>query len=79
MKRRKAFIISSTGFLSCYEITKKIDPYHLDPHEVQEIVKRDDAGALGVDLGDHLLQLVPLGLEAERPHGDFELSSVDGA
>ena len=45
----------------------------------QELVVVDDAGAVGVNVLDHLLDLFALGLEAEGAHGDLEFLLVDVA
>lgn len=38
---------------------------HLGGHHRQEVVEADGAGAVGVHVGDHLLHLLLLGLEAQ--------------
>jgi len=50
---------------------------HFDGHEFHEIVKRDGARVVAVYLTDHLLDLLLLGLEPERPHGDLQFLRVD--
>ena len=46
-------------------------------HKFHEITKLNDTLALSVDLCDHLLDLLLLGLEAQGPHGDLEFLGVD--
>lgn len=46
-------------------------------HKFHKVPELDDALALSVDLGDHLFDLLLLGLEAEGPHGDLELLGVN--
>merc|ERR1719240_2064511 len=45
-------------------------------HELREL---DGAGAVVVDVLDHLLDLLLLRIEPERTHRDLELFGVDGA
>lgn len=51
--------------------------YHLDCHEIEEVLEFNDTSALAVDFGDHLLDLLLLGLEAESAHSDFQFLRVD--
>ena len=60
-------------------MNKVVRTYHLDPHEVQKVIECNHASALGVHFGNHLLQLITLGLEAQRTHRDLEFPRVDGA
>ena len=52
---------------------------HLAGHHLEELGELDLAGAVGVNVGDHLLELLLLDLEAEGAHGGLELAVVDGA
>ena len=52
---------------------------HLLCHHVEELGVVNDTGAVLVDVGDHLLDLLTFGLEAECAHGDLELFLVDVA
>lgn len=45
---------------------------------LQELVKVDGAGAILVDVGNHLLDLLLLGLKAQRAHGHLELLQRGG-
>jgi hypothetical protein len=51
----------------------------LGSHHLEELVEVDGARAVSVDVGDHLLDLLLLGLEAEGAHGDLELLGIDRA
>merc|ERR1719375_1964512 len=48
-------------------------------HHLEELLVLDRPAAIVVDIGDHLLDLFLLRLEAEGTHGDLELLGVDGA
>ena len=50
---------------------------HLLRHHVEELGEVDLARAVAVDVADHLLQLLLLGLEAQRAHGHLQLLRVD--
>merc|ERR1719163_1861893 len=52
---------------------------HLASHHGKELGELDGAVAVVVDVGDHLLKLLVLDLEAEGAHGGLELTHVDGA
>ena len=52
---------------------------HLGGHHLEELGEVNHAGAVLVDLGDELFNLLALGLEAECAHGNFELFLVDVA
>jgi hypothetical protein len=52
---------------------------HLGSHHLKELIEVDGAGAVSVDVGDHLLDLLLLGLEAEGAHGNLELLGIDRA
>merc|ERR1719379_2723281 len=52
---------------------------HLLDHHVEELGEVDDARVVLVDVGDHFLDFLTLGLEAESAHGDLELLLVDVA
>ena len=52
---------------------------HLARHHLEELGELDVARAVGVDVGDHLLELLLLHLEAERAHRRLELAVVDRA
>merc|ERR1711987_22619 len=52
---------------------------HLAGHHLQELLEFDRTVAVVVDVGDHLLQLLLLDLEAEGAHGGLELTHIDGA
>ena len=52
---------------------------HLAGHHLEELGELDLAGAVGVNVGDHLLELLLLDLEAEGAHGGLELTVVDRA
>lgn len=51
--------------------------YDLGSHEFHEVGELDDTLAFAIHVGDHLLDLLLLGLEAEGPHSDLEFLSVD--
>merc|ERR1712196_237680 len=51
---------------------------HLASHHGKELSELDGAVAVVVDIGDHLLKLLVLNLEAEGAHGSLELTHVDG-
>jgi hypothetical protein len=52
---------------------------HLLGHHVEEFGEVDDTGTVLVDVGDHLLDLLTLGLKTEGAHGDLEFLLVDVA
>merc|ERR1719409_2498658 len=52
---------------------------HLAGHDAQDLRELDSAVAVVVDVGDHLLQLLVLHLEAKGAHGGLELTDVDHA
>ena len=52
---------------------------HLAGHHLEELGELDLAGAVGVNVGDHLLELLLLDLEAKRAHRGLELAVVDVA
>ena len=52
---------------------------HLRRHHLEELGEVDRARAVLVDVRDHLLDLLLLGLEAEGAHGNLELLGVDRA
>jgi hypothetical protein len=53
--------------------------YHLGGHHAQELLEVDGARAVLVNVGDHLLDLLLLGLEAQGTHGHLQLLGIDGA
>merc|ERR1711907_326750 len=52
---------------------------HLASHHREELGELDGAVAVVVDVGDHLLELLVLDLEAEGAHGGLKLADIDGA
>merc|ERR1719407_327857 len=52
---------------------------HLGGHHLEELAELDGAIAVVIDVGDHLLELLVLDLEAKGTHGGLELADVDGA
>merc|ERR1711883_38488 len=52
---------------------------HLAGHHAEELDELDGAVTVVVDVGDHLLELLVLHLEAKGTHGGLELTDVDGA
>merc|ERR1719311_504185 len=52
---------------------------HLASHHLEELAELDGAVAVVVDVGDHLLELLVLNLEAKGTHGGLELTDVDHA
>merc|ERR1712029_65231 len=52
---------------------------HLAGHHGKELSELDGAVAVVVDIGDHLLELLVLDLEAESAHGSLKLADVDHA
>merc|ERR1712216_710685 len=52
---------------------------HLAGHHAKELNEIDGAVAVVVDIGDHLLELLVLDLEAKGTHGGLELTDIDGA
>merc|ERR1719198_1512920 len=52
---------------------------HLASHHLEELAELDGAVAVVVDVGDHLLELLVLDLEAKGTHGGLELAHVDHA
>mmetsp|Transcript_3376 Transcript_3376/g.5541 ORF Transcript_3376/g.5541 Transcript_3376/m.5541 type:complete len:232 (-) Transcript_3376:4-699(-) len=52
---------------------------HLGGHHLEELVKVDRAGAVLVNVRDHLLDLLLLRLKAQRPHRNLQLLGVNGA
>ena len=46
---------------------------------LQELIKVDGAAAVLINVGDHLLNLLLLRLEAERAHRDLQLLGIDRA
>merc|ERR1712046_403589 len=52
---------------------------HLASHHLEKLGELDGAVSVVVDVGDHLLELLVLNLEAEGTHGGLELADVDGA
>merc|ERR1712076_133939 len=52
---------------------------HLASHHLEELGELDGAVAVVVNVGDHLLQLLVLDLEAKGTHGGLELTDVDHA
>merc|ERR1739848_684367 len=52
---------------------------HLASHHLEELTELDGTVAVVVNVGDHLLELLLLDLEAEGTHGGLELADVDGA
>merc|ERR1711935_240491 len=52
---------------------------HLGGHHAKELGELDGAVAVVVDIGDHLLELLVLDLEAKGTHGGLELTDVDHA
>mmetsp|Transcript_14116 Transcript_14116/g.27867 ORF Transcript_14116/g.27867 Transcript_14116/m.27867 type:complete len:205 (-) Transcript_14116:16-630(-) len=51
---------------------------HLGRHHLEELVEVDGARPVRVDVRNHLLDLLLLGLEAEGAHGNLELLGIDG-
>merc|ERR1719183_2668062 len=51
---------------------------HLARHHLEELVELDGAVAIVVNVGDHLLELLVLDLEAESAHSSLELADIDG-
>merc|ERR1711998_144586 len=52
---------------------------HLASHHSKELVELDGAVAVVVNVGDHLLELLVLDLEAESAHSSLELTHVNHA
>ena len=52
---------------------------HLAGHHLEELGELNGARAVGVNVGDHLLELLLLDLEAEGAHGGLELAVVNVA
>merc|ERR1712057_126153 len=52
---------------------------HLASHHLEELRELDGAVAVTINVGDHLLELLVLDLEAKGAHGGLELTDVDGA
>merc|ERR1711881_291563 len=52
---------------------------HLTSHHLEELGELDGAVAVVVNIGDHLLELLVLDLEAQGTHGGLELTNVDHA
>merc|ERR1719327_1792122 len=52
---------------------------HLAGHHAEDLDELDGAVTVVVDVGDHLLELLVLHLEAKGTHGGLELTDVDGA
>merc|ERR1719389_794181 len=52
---------------------------HLTSHQVQELGEVDGAGAIGIDLVDHVLELSLGGVLAEGAHDSSKLLGGDGA
>merc|ERR1719163_525026 len=52
---------------------------HLGSHHAKELGELNGAVAVVVDVGDHLLELLVLDLEAKGAHGGLELTDVDHA
>merc|ERR1740115_564613 len=48
-------------------------------HHFEELLVLDGATSIVIDIGDHLLDLLLLRLEAKRTHGNLELFGIDGA
>jgi len=53
--------------------------HHLRRHHVQELLEVNGARAVLVDVADHLVDGLVLGLEAERLHGSLQLLGVNRA
>ena len=60
-----------------HDLLPRVPLAHLGRHHLQELLEVDGAGAVLVDVRDHLLDLLLLGLEAERAHRHLELLRVD--
>merc|ERR1712179_819553 len=52
---------------------------HLASHHLEELAELDGAVAVAIDVGDHLLELLVLDLEAESAHSSLELTHVNHA
>merc|ERR1719451_4011 len=52
---------------------------HLAGHHAHELLEFNAAVAVGVDVANHLDELLVLDLESESTHGALELAAVDGA
>jgi hypothetical protein len=50
---------------------------HLLGHHLGELVVLNDTGAILIDVGDHLLDFLTLGLESKGAHGNLEFFLVD--
>merc|ERR1719498_265272 len=48
-------------------------------HHLQELLVVNGAGAIIVDICNHLLDLFLLGLKAKRTHGNLQLLGIDGS
>jgi hypothetical protein len=61
------------------DLFHRISFRHLGGHHLQELIEINGAGAVGVDVGNHLLDFLLLGLETESAHGHLQLLGIDGA
>jgi hypothetical protein len=52
---------------------------HLLGHHIEELREVNDTGAILVDVGDHFLDLLALGLETKGAHGNLKFLLVDVA
>mmetsp|Transcript_7072 Transcript_7072/g.7940 ORF Transcript_7072/g.7940 Transcript_7072/m.7940 type:complete len:210 (+) Transcript_7072:77-706(+) len=55
----------------------RVSMAHFGGHHLQELVEVNRSGAISVDVGDHLLDLLPLGLEAKSAHGNLQFLGID--
>merc|ERR1711966_440002 len=79
LRKEILLVLSSSNSLNTFSMSSRVLLAHLGGHHHQELGELDGAVAVVVDIGDHLLQLLVLDLEAEGAHGGLELTHVNHA
>merc|ERR1712031_23489 len=79
LRKEILLVLSSSNSLNTFYVLAGVLLAHLAGHHLEEFAELDGAVAVVVDIGDHLLELLVLDLEAESAHSSLELADIDHA
>merc|ERR1711988_1100072 len=78
LRKEILLVESSSNSLNTFSVLAGVLLAHLASHHLEELGELDGAVAIVVNVGDHLLELLVLDLEAESAHSSLELTDIDG-
>merc|ERR1711918_254010 len=79
LRKEILLVLSSSKSLNNFSMSSRVLLAHLASHHLEELDELDGAVTVVVDVGDHLLELLVLDLEAEGAHGGLKLADIDHA